>query len=72
MIVDKVWTYWIMRQVMTKFGSLKVDNGGDTMMSSDAIYYSAKSMQDHYRRVPFSVFLYRFHNRFFIVKMHFR
>ena len=29
-----------MKQVMTKFGSLKIDNGEDTMMSSDAIYYS--------------------------------
>ena len=28
-----------MKQVMTKFGSLKVDNGGGTVMSSDAIYY---------------------------------
>ena len=24
---------------VTKFGSLKIDSGGDTMMSSDAIYY---------------------------------
>ena len=31
---------WIMKQVMTKFGSLKIDSGRDTMMSSDAIYYS--------------------------------
>ena len=28
-----------MNQVVTKFGSLKIDNGGDLMMSSDAIPY---------------------------------
>ena len=25
---------------MTKFGSFKIDDGGDTMMSFDAIYHS--------------------------------
>ena len=30
---------WIMKQIVTKFGSLKIDKGGDTVMSSDAIYY---------------------------------
>ena len=28
-----------MKQVTAGFGSLKIDDGGDTMMSSDAIYY---------------------------------
>ena len=37
-----VWRYWIkyIKQFMTKFGSFKIDNNGDTMMSSDAFYYS--------------------------------
>ena len=30
-----------MKQVMTKFASFKIDNGGDTLMSSDASYYHA-------------------------------
>ena len=29
-----------MKQVITKFGSLIIDDGGDTVMSSGAIYYS--------------------------------
>ena len=29
-----------MKKVMAKFGSLKIDNGGDTVMNSDAIYQS--------------------------------
>ena len=33
-----IWKDWIMKQVVTKFGSLKIDNGGNTMMCSDAIY----------------------------------
>ena len=28
-----------MRQIVTKFGILKIDNGGETVMSSDAVYY---------------------------------
>ena len=34
-----IWNHWIMKHVLIKFGSLKIDNGGDTMMCSDAIYY---------------------------------
>ena len=34
-----IWKDWIMKQVVTKFDSLKIDNGGDTVMCSDAIYY---------------------------------
>ena len=39
MIEANICKYWIMKQVETKFGSLKIDRGGDTMMSFDAIYY---------------------------------
>ena len=58
-----------MKQVMTKFDGLKIDDGGDTNMSSGAIYHSAAFVQYLYRQVQFFVFLYRFHNRFFIVKI---
>ena len=58
-----------MKQVLTKFGTLKIDNGGDTMMSSKAIQYADAFVQYLYRQVQFFVFLYRFHNRFFIVKV---
>ena len=30
---------WIIKCVVTKSVLLKVDNGGDTLMSSDAIYF---------------------------------
>ena len=30
-----------MKEVVTKFGSLKIDNGGDRVMGYDAIYYHA-------------------------------
>ena len=50
MIDVNSWKCWIMKQVMTKFGSLKIDNGGDTMMSSDAIYYS-----DAFRQLSLSL-----------------
>ena len=30
-----IWNDWNMKQVVTKFGSVKINNGGDTMMSSD-------------------------------------
>ena len=39
MIEANIWKDWIMQQVVTKFGSLKIDSGGDTVMSSDAKYY---------------------------------
>ena len=39
------------------------------MMSSDAIFVSDKFVQYRYRQVQFFVFLYRFHNRIFILKM---
>ena len=35
----------MMKQVMTKFGSIKTDNGGDAVISSDAIYYLEKFRQ---------------------------
>ena len=35
-----IWKYLIMKQVMTKFDSLEIDNNGDTMFTSDAIHYS--------------------------------
>ena len=54
---------------MTTFGSLKIDNCGDTMMTSDAIFYSDDFVEYLYRQSSFFVFLYRFHNRFFIVKI---
>ena len=41
-----------MKQVMTKFGSLKIDNGEDIMMSADAIHYSddfVPHLTDKYR-----------------------
>ena len=40
MIEVNIWICCIMRQFMTKFGSLKFNNSGDTMINSDAIYYS--------------------------------
>ena len=36
-----IWKYQILEQVVTKFVSLKIDNCGDTIMNSDAIYYHA-------------------------------
>ena len=39
MIKVDTWKCWIMKQVLTKFGSIKIDNGGDAIMTSDAIYY---------------------------------
>ena len=57
MIKDDVSKGWIMKQVMTKFGSLKIDNGGDTMICSDTIYYSAN----------FGRYLYSSEPRFFIL-----
>ena len=33
-----IWKNWIMWQVVSECGSLKIDNGGDTGMSFDAIY----------------------------------
>ena len=30
-----IWMVWIMKQVMTKFGSLQIDNGGDIVMCTD-------------------------------------
>ena len=53
MIEVDIWKCWIMKQVMTEFGSLKIEKGGDTMISSDAIYYSGNFGQLFYR------FLYR-------------
>ena len=35
LIKVNIWKDWIMNQVVTKFGSLKIDNGGDTAMCSD-------------------------------------
>ena len=32
-----IWMDWILQQVMTKFGWLKIDNGADTVMCSDEI-----------------------------------
>ena len=69
MIEVNVWEYWIMKQIMTKFDGLKIDSGGETMMSSDAIYHSDVFVQYLYRQVQFFVLLYRFHNRFFTVKI---
>ena len=34
-----IWKNWIMWQVVSKFGSLKIDDGGDTGISFDTIYY---------------------------------
>ena len=31
MIEDNIGKDWIMNQVVTKFGSLRIDNGGDTV-----------------------------------------
>ena len=39
MIKVNIWKYCIMKQDVTKFGSLKIDICRDTIMSSDAIYY---------------------------------
>ena len=72
MIEDNIWEYWIMKQITTKFGRLKMDNGGDTMMSSNAIHYCDIFVQYLYRQVQFFVLLYRFHNRFFTVKMNWK
>ena len=33
------WKNWIMKHLLIKFGYLKVNNSGDAMMRSDAIYY---------------------------------
>ena len=38
-IEGNIWMNWIMNQVLIKFGSLKIDISGDTMMCSDAIYH---------------------------------
>ena len=35
LIEVNIWKDWTMWQVVTRFGSLKIDNGGDTMMGSD-------------------------------------
>ena len=37
MIEVNIWKDWIMKQVVTKFGILKIDDGGETVMCSDAI-----------------------------------
>ena len=37
-----------MKQVMTKVDSFKIDNGGDTMMSSDAICYHQCMLSSEY------------------------
>ena len=47
MIEANIWKYWIMKQIVTKFGSLKIDNDGDTMMSSDANCYCKNFRQVH-------------------------
>ena len=36
MIEVNIWKDWIMKQVVTKFGNLKIDNGRNTVMCSDA------------------------------------
>ena len=36
-----IWKNGIIRQILTKFGGLKIDNDGDTGMSFDATYYHA-------------------------------
>ena len=48
MIQVNIWSYWIMKQVMMKFGSLKMTDSGDEMIS-DAIYYSANFGRCVYR-----------------------
>ena len=48
-----IWECWIMNQITAKFGRLKIDNGGATMMSSDAIYYCDIFVQHLYRQVQF-------------------
>ena len=45
MIKVDIWKYWIMKQVTTKFGCLKIDNGGDATMSLDAMH--ASKSQSH-------------------------
>ena len=72
MIEDNIWEYWITKQITTHFGRLKIDIGGDTMMSSDAIYYCGTFVQCFYRQVQFFALLYRFHNRFFTVKINWK
>ena len=38
LIEGDVWMIWIINQIIIKIGSLKIDDGGATMMCSDAIY----------------------------------
>ena len=41
MVEDNIWKDWTMNQVVTKIGILKIDNGRDTLMSSEALYHHA-------------------------------
>ena len=41
MIKGNIRRDWIIEGVLIKFDELKIDNGGDTWIGSDAIYYHA-------------------------------
>ena len=38
MIEVDIWNDWILKHVTIKFGCMKMDNGGDIMMSSHVLY----------------------------------
>ena len=60
MIEINIWKCWIRKQFMTKFGRLKIDNGGDTMINSDAIYHSNDFVQNVHRQAAFFCFFLQF------------
>ena len=46
MIELKLWKDLVKKQVITKFGGLKIDGGGDIIMSSVASYHRAAIKRD--------------------------